>query len=96
MGLAVRVLNGGKGVESEFTDDDERTLLRFCTEAPETSVRWGVSQWRETLFNSKQAYQLLREIEEVSQEPLTPVMQRLKDGATWVHQRSGYLLFLGD
>ncbi|AVH96193.1 hypothetical protein C5L38_14830 [Streptomyces sp. WAC00288] len=90
------MLDGGRRIQSEFVDDDEQSLLRFCTGAPETAVRWGVSQWRETLFNSKQAYQLIREIEETPAELMTPVLRLLLEGARWAHRRSGYLQFLGD
>ncbi|MFC9706350.1 hypothetical protein ACFTWD_37315 [Streptomyces sp. NPDC056943] len=96
MSLAVRVLDGGKDIQSVFEDDAEESLLHFCEEAPDTAVRWGVSPYGETLFNSQQAYQLLREIEQIPVERRTPVLRLLRDGTRWVHRRSGYLQFVGD
>ncbi|WP_406060752.1 hypothetical protein OG462_24575 [Streptomyces sp. NBC_01077] len=77
-------------------DDDEESLLRFVIEAPDTAVRWGVSGHDETLFNSKQAYQLLREIAEIPAERATPVLRLLRDGTWWVYRNNGYVQFLGD
>ncbi|MER5752707.1 hypothetical protein [Streptomyces sp. NPDC002088] len=96
MSIAVRVLNGGKHVESVFEDDDELSLFRFVADAPEASVRWGISEFRDTLFNYKQALQLLREMDEFPEGQLTPVLRKLRESAEWVYKRSGYLLFLGD
>ncbi|MGW3410561.1 hypothetical protein [Streptomyces sp. NPDC000888] len=96
MSIAVRVLNGGKNVESVFVDDDELSLFRFIADAPEASVRWGVSEFKDTLFNYKQAYQLMREMDEFPDGQLTPVLRQLRESAERVYKRSGYLLFLGD
>ncbi|MDV5147411.1 hypothetical protein R1T08_25355 [Streptomyces sp. SBC-4] len=96
MGLGVRVLDGGKGIQSEFEDDDEESLLQFVIEAPDTAVRWGVSGHDETLFNSKQAYQLIREIEAIPVERRTPTLRLLRDGTWWVYRNNGYIQFLGD
>ncbi|GAB2952230.1 hypothetical protein GCM10023080_008520 [Streptomyces pseudoechinosporeus] len=96
MGIAVRVLNGGRGIESVFVDDEEQTLFRFLCMAPDTTVRWGVSEYRDTLFNYRQAYQLVREIDELSDAELTPLLKRLRESADWVYRRSGYLYFIGD
>ncbi|MFE1909550.1 hypothetical protein ACFW96_38725 [Streptomyces gardneri] len=96
MSMAVRVLDGGKVIQSVIHEDEERSLFRFFYEAPETAVRWGVSEYRETVFNSKQAYQLMREMEDFPAEQMTPVLLRLREAVVWVHERSGYLQFLGD
>ncbi|MEU2076756.1 hypothetical protein [Streptomyces sp. NPDC013489] len=94
--LGVRILDGGKDIQTQFEDDEDETLLNFVIEAPDTAVRWGVSGYGETLFNSKQAFQLLREIEQVPVERRTPVLRLLWQGTRWVHIRNGYLQFLGD
>ncbi|WP_320776714.1 hypothetical protein [Streptomyces sp. CRN 30] len=96
MGIAVRVLNGGRGIEDRFTDDPERSLFQFVLDAPDTSVRWGISEYKETLFNSKQAYQLVREMDTLPADSLTPVLRRLRESAEWVYKRTGYLQFIGD
>ncbi|MFI9212975.1 hypothetical protein ACIGW7_33215 [Streptomyces sp. NPDC053253] len=94
--LGVRVLDLAQDIQSRFEDDEEESMLHFCIEAPETAVRWGVSGYGETLFNSKQAEQLLREFDELPEERRTPVLRRLRESTLWVYRRSGYLQFLGD
>ncbi|MFZ4177507.1 hypothetical protein ACOZE4_27795 [Streptomyces griseoincarnatus] len=96
MGIAVRVLDGGKGIKSEFTDDNDSSLFKLIADAPESSIRWGVSEFRDTFFNCKQAYQLMREMDELPEGKLTPTLRKLRDSAEWAYKRSGYLHFIGD
>ncbi|MGW6537986.1 hypothetical protein ACWGBV_32070 [Streptomyces sp. NPDC055051] len=96
MSIAVRVLNRGKELQGVFEDDEERSLFTYCCLAPDTTVRWGVNEYLETIFNSKQAFQLLREMEQLPEEDFTPVLRQLRSAARYAYHRSGYLYFIGD
>ncbi|MGW1812306.1 hypothetical protein ACWCQM_01820 [Streptomyces sp. NPDC002125] len=96
MGIGVNVLDIRRKVEWEITDDDENSILRYCTEAPDTTVRWGVMAYQLTLFNHRQLRKLVQELEETPDELMVPVLKQLLDGARHAFRQSGYLLFIGD
>ncbi|MCL7377011.1 hypothetical protein [Streptomyces sp. 35G-GA-8] len=96
MGLGIYVEDLWRGRMSAFTDDEEASFMRVCESAPEESLRFGVNKYGETLFNSIQLRQLVKELESLPEDDRTPVVQQVVDGARQAIHRTGYLHFIGD
>ncbi|WP_329614972.1 hypothetical protein OG244_19230 [Streptomyces brevispora] len=81
----------------EFIGDDaEESFGKMCRTAPETSLRRGVMQHGETMFNSYQLYRLVEELTALPPNEVTPKIQQVLQAAQLAIRKSGYLYFVGD
>ncbi|MEU5977693.1 hypothetical protein [Streptomyces sp. NPDC047315] len=80
----------------EFGDDAEDSFRAMCAQAPENSLRRGITPYDLTMFNPHQLLRLVAELEELPDEEQTPAVRRVTEEAHKAIRHSGYLLFIGD
>ncbi|MFI5673637.1 hypothetical protein [Streptomyces cellulosae] len=96
MGLDIYVRDVRRDQVDVIGDDAEDSFGRMCRTAPETSLRRGVMQFGDTMFNSSQLYRFVEELESLSPDEMTPAIRCVLDAARLAIRRSGYLYFVGD
>ncbi|MFD9816622.1 hypothetical protein [Streptomyces sp. NPDC059080] len=96
MGLGIRVKNLRRDEILSFTDSPDDSFREMCNSAPWESLRRGVAQYGETLFNSLQLRRLVEELESLPKGEATPVVHEVIDAARPAIRHSGYLHFIGD
>ncbi|GLF94988.1 hypothetical protein [Streptomyces yaizuensis] len=96
MGLGIRKLNRGREVVETLCDDAEDSFRAMCRRAPEHSLRYGITPYDHTMFNTPQLVRLVAELEELPDEEKTPVVRQVIDQAHQAIRLSGYLYFIGD
>ncbi|KND34731.1 hypothetical protein [Streptomyces acidiscabies] len=96
MGLDIYVKDVRRDELEYISDDAEDSFGVMCRQAPETSLRRGVMQHGQTMFNSYQLYRFVEELEALPSSEVTPKIQQVLDGARRAIRKSGYLYFVGD
>ncbi|GAA2467293.1 hypothetical protein GCM10010388_69580 [Streptomyces mauvecolor] len=96
MGLGIYVLDLRRDAMSSFTDDSSDSFRGMCERAPEDSLRHGVNRYGETWFNCIQLPRLVAELKALPESEITPVVQKVVDGANQAIHRTGYIRFIGD
>lgn len=96
MGLGIRVNGLGGEPLGFFTDDLEESFRKMCDRAPDNSLRRGVMQYGDTMFNSFQLYRLIDELEALPANEMTPTIQRVLDSAYLARRKSGWIYITGD
>ncbi|MFD6329446.1 hypothetical protein ACFWGI_07690 [Streptomyces niveus] len=96
MSLSIHIRNQTHYEIEFFTDGPEDSFRKMCQRAPDDSLRRGVMQFADTMFNSVQLHRFVEELESLPASEMTSSIQRALDGAKLAIRKSGYLYFVGD
>ncbi|MFC8829650.1 hypothetical protein ACFT9I_30430 [Streptomyces sp. NPDC057137] len=96
MSLSIHVRNPRHHEIDSFADDPEDSFREMCQRAPDDSLRRGVMQFADTMFNTVQLHRFVDELESLPASEMTSSIQKALDCAKLAIRKSGYLYFVGD